>query len=76
MHPLKELRRLLKETETNHGKVISSSAKEIVVATTRGSATLIKTPGDVTRYQPGDEVVLANHQVVGRRSRSLTVYVV
>ena len=76
MHPLKQLRKLMQDRPNNHAKVVSVVGREVVLATSRGSKTLTLTPGDATRYQPGDAVRLENNQVVGRRSRSPTVYVV
>ena len=76
MHPLQQLRKILQKSQTNNGRVISASSTEILIATTKGSTRLPRTPGDVTNYQSGDTVILANGQVVGRRLRSPAVYVV
>lgn len=76
MHPLKQLRKLLTDRTPNAAKVVATSGRTVTVATSRGSQTIIKSPGDATRYQPGDEVILANGQVVGRRSKTPTVYVI
>ena len=76
MHPLKQIKKLLSSDSPNSAKVVSVSGRSLTVATRLGSQTIARSPGDATRYQPGDEVVLANGQVVGRRSRTPTIYVV
>jgi hypothetical protein len=74
MHKLKELRKLINQPLPNSGKVVKAGT-ELLIATNRGSVLLNKVPGDATQYNVGDEVILANGVVVGRRKRNPTVYV-
>jgi hypothetical protein len=76
MHPLKQLRKLLQERPTSSGTVIATSGDSITIATAQGSQRLRKTGTDATQYRPGDEVILANGQIVGRRTREPIIYVV
>jgi hypothetical protein len=76
MHPLKQLRKLLQERPISSGTVIATSGDSITIATAQGSQRLRKTGTDATQYRPGDEVILANGQIVGRKTSEPTVYVV
>lgn len=76
MHPIHQLRKLLKEPSTNQGRVIRSNESSMVIATPKGSLSVTRSIGDATRYQVGDTVLLANGVVVGKRQRQPTVYVV
>ena len=76
MHPLKQLKQLLQDRPVSSGKVIAISGDSITIATAQGSQRLRKTGTDATQYRPGDEVILANGQIVGRRTRESTIYVV
>lgn len=74
MHPLKELRKLVKPISPNSGKVVKAGT-ELLIATSKGSLLLNKVPGDATQYNVGDEIILTNGVVVGRRQRNPTIYV-
>lgn len=76
MHPLKQLKQMLRESSPNQGKVIQTKGNELMVATNRGSLPITKLTSDATKYAVGDSVVLVNGQVVGRRIRNPTIYVV
>lgn len=76
MHPIHQLRKMLKEPSTNQGRVIRSNESSMVIATPKGSVSVTRSIGDATRYQAGDTVLLANGVVVGKRQRQPTVYVV
>lgn len=75
MHKLKELRKILNQTSPNNGKIVKAGSSDLLVATNRGSVLLNKIPGDATQYNTGDEVILVNGVVVGRRKRNPPVYV-
>jgi len=75
MHPLKQLKGLMKETSPGNGKVVQVGT-ELRIATTQGMVTVQPSVGDATRYRVGDSVILVNGVVVGRRANSPTVYVV
>lgn len=74
MHPLKELRKLFKKQTPNSGRVITSGTS-LLVATNKGQMYITPTPGDATRYVSGDEVILMNGIIIGRRKRNPTIYV-
>jgi uncharacterized cupin superfamily protein len=74
MHPLKQLKGLLKETSPGNGKIVQVG-NELRVATTRGTLSIQPSAGDATRYRVGDSVILNNGVVVGRRLNAPTVYV-
>jgi len=76
MHPIQQLRKLLKEPSTNQGRVITSNDLSMVIATPKGSMSVTRSTSDATRYQAGETVLLANGVVVGKRQRQPTVYVV
>jgi hypothetical protein len=76
MHPLKQLKRILRDPSPNQGKVMQANGNAVLVATNRGSLSLTKSAGDATQYAVGDSVVLANGVIVGRRNRQSTIYVV
>ncbi len=76
MHPLKQLKQLLQDRPVSSGKVIATSGDSITIATVIGSQRLRKTGTDATQYRPGDEVILANGQIVGRKTSEPTIYVV
>lgn len=75
MHPLKQLQNLLQKRSPNQGTIVTSSSSEMLVATTLGSLRVLRGTGDTTNYKPGDSVILVNGQVVGRKLRSPTIYV-
>lgn len=76
MHPIQHLKKLLNTSSTNQGRIISSTATAFVLATPKGSMSVIRSPNDVTVYKTGDTVLLANGVVVGRRLREPTTYVI
>lgn len=76
MHPLQQLRKLLQDHPTNSGTVIAINGNSLTIATARGSQQLQKIGTDATQYRPGDAVILANGQIVGRKTREPMVYVV
>ena len=76
MHPLKKLKKLLQDRQTPSGTVIGTDGNYVTLATSLGSKLVMKSGGDTTSYRAGDEVVLANGQIVGRRVRKPTTYVV
>jgi hypothetical protein len=75
MHPLKQLKSLLKERTANQGKVVNVG-NDIRVSTNQGMVSVQPNPNDLTRYRVGDSVLLSNGAIVGRRLPSTTVYVV
>jgi hypothetical protein len=74
MHPLKELKKILEKKTPNNGKVITSGTS-LLVATNQGQFSITPTPGDATKYTVGDDVILSNGVIIGRRNRSSTIYV-
>lgn len=76
MHPLKQIRHLLREPSINQGTVIRSTATNTLLATPKGSLSVSRSLNDATAYKPGDVVLLANGIIVGRRHRTPTIYVV
>jgi hypothetical protein len=76
VHPLERIKRLLSDRSAPSGKVIGTDGNYVTLATSQGSKRVMKASGDATSYRVGDEVVLANGQIVGRRIRQPTVYVV
>lgn len=75
MHPLKQLQNLLQKRSPNQGTIVTSSCSEMLIATTLGSLRVPRVTGDTTNYKPGDSVILVNGQVVGRKLRLPTIYV-
>lgn len=75
MHPLVRLRQLLATASPHRGTVVKSGAS-MTIATNTGSLVMFRAPGDANIYRVGDEVVLSNGTIVGKRSGSPTVYVV
>lgn len=75
MHPLHRIKKLLLDRPIPSGKVIGTEGAYVTVATAQGSQRVRKTSGDATAYRIGDEVVLANGSIVGRRTRQPTIYV-
>jgi hypothetical protein len=76
MHPLKKLKKLLQDRPTPSGRVVGAEGNYVTVATPHGSQRIQRSSGDVTPYRIGDEVVLANGQVIGRRINQPKTYVV
>lgn len=76
MHPLERIKRLLSDRSAPSGTVIGTDGNYVTLATSLGSKRVMKSVGDATSYRVGDEVVLANWQIVGRRVRQPTIYVV
>ena len=76
MHPLERIKRLLSDRSASSGTVIGTYGNTVMLATSLGSKPVIKSGGDATSYRVGDEVVLANGQIVWRRVLQPTVYVV
>lgn len=74
MHPLKELRKLLEKTSPNRGTVIKNGTI-LSVITNKGQMSIAPTLNDATKYKNGDEVILVNGVIVGRRKKTPPVYV-
>lgn len=74
MHPVKELRKLLEKQNPNSGRVVSVGSS-LLVTTNRGQINVTPSPGDATRYVSGDEVILMNGIIIGRRKSNSTTYV-
>jgi uncharacterized cupin superfamily protein len=75
MHPLKQLRQLMKESSPTQGKVVKVG-NELRIATSQGSLSITPQANDATVYRVGDSVILANGMVVGRRLPTPTTYVI
>lgn len=76
MHPLKQLQKLMTPKTTNHGRVIAQQQGLLTVATCFGTQAITPNPGDVTKYVVGDTVRISNGQVLGKRIRQPTIYVI
>lgn len=76
MHPLKQLRKLVSNNSTMYGRLVYMDQTGYILATTKGSISVTKASNDATPYKVGDEVKFVNGQLMGRKIREPTVYVV
>ena len=75
MHPLKQLRDLLRVAEPSSGTVVKTGSN-MTIATVNGVQAITPLPGDVTSYRVGDTVVIKNGILIGRRNYNSDIYVV
>jgi len=75
VHPLKQLKKLLKSTTPSQGKVLKVG-NEIMVSTNKGMLSIQRSINDATTYHVGDAVILSNGIIVGKRQQSSTIYVI
>jgi hypothetical protein len=77
MHPVKQIQKMMAgRGSSRRGTVVGVEGAAVMVATSNGTVSASRSPGDATQYRPGDIVALRDGQLAGKKAGSPPVFAV